>query len=130
MNHYSVWSAVLLASTVQLLTPSLAQADEPDRAIAVPINTVFMHLSGEQLQLWVEGDRCDLPLEVVQQSEELDELTEVQIHLTHTVLADSNCLEETVPFRLPIDVQQSIESGNLYRILVNDYDLTIDITNR
>lgn len=120
----------MLAGAVQLLTPSLAQADELDRFIAVPIGSVSMNLSGEQLQLWVEGDRCDLPLEVVQQSEAVDGLIEVQIRLTHTVSATSNCLEATVPFALPVDVQQPIESGNLYRILVNDYDFTIDVINR
>lgn len=130
-NHNPVWNPLLLACTLSLLSPSIAHAVEPEtpNIIQVPIHSVSLNKNGEQLQLWIEGDRldgCDLPLELTQQAEEAKPgLTEIRIQAFHTVAADSECQGEYVPFTIPFNVQQPIAAGDTYQIWVNDYNFTV-----
>lgn len=131
-NHNPVWNPLLLTCTLSLFTPSMAHAAEPEnsKTIEVPIHSVSLNMTGEQLQLWIEGDRldgCDLPLQLMQQAEETKPgLTEIRIQAFHTVAADSKCQGEYVPFTIPFNVQQSIEAGSTYQIWVNDYNFTLE----
>lgn len=131
-NGSAVWSSVLLACATQLLTFSVAHADEPENTniLEVPIRLLSFDKNGEQLQLWIEGERlngCDLPLELVQHTEVTETgLTEIRIQVFHTVAADSVCSGEYVPFTVPFNVQQPIEAGQTYQIFVNDYHVTLE----
>lgn len=140
-SRHFTWRLFCFVSSLSLLTPSVAQANETQTAnqVDVPIRLVSISKNGTQLQLWIEGDRidgCDLPLELIEQPPTHEEnlstenpaenVTEIRIRAFHTLPSNSDCVGEYRPFTVPFMVQQPIETGQVYQIWVNDYHFTVE----
>ncbi|MEM1281443.1 MAG: hypothetical protein AAGG53_15805 [Cyanobacteria bacterium P01_H01_bin.152] len=114
-------------------TPAFADSTSAPtaNAIAIPIETVFLDLNDERLNLWIETERirgCQFLLEITEDAEAIaDDLTEIRIHVNHLVPVDADCEGEPSPFTFDLAVQQpiEIEKGITYDIWVNDYTFQV-----